>query len=498
MINVFSNRIILLANEKHMTIRFWYHILIATALHPTSSIAVATELFLATYPEVIESQPKQSTWNIKDFGAVGNGIQDDTKAIQSCINSMVKAGGSVILFPYGNYSISAPLEINASKLTTLTIKGISNNKKNKPVISSSQFITLLAVTAKISDASQCNLTIENLEIRGNNPPKTNSHPYLDKWNYKVGLLVSNLRSATIRDNIVRNVYGYGIQVYYSNAFSSKNQDERFSQVIVKNNVVLNCWGWQPSKDKNGTYDNYGDGIYINSTKKGIISGNQIKNNLFETNQIGRAGITLESNAENCNVSNNYIYGYDRNIHLELDLGGHLISNNRLEGSDCGILLYNTPVQGKGKPVTITNNVISNKGFKLKGGQESVNDKKGRAMFRFFAADNCRAGSVVSGNKFDVLPEYYFVGTLLVDVDASKIDISNNVFNNTISTENTPNIAKSNSRPLKIQIRKTLKNFVRNTFTNVDIDFATGRSPQVSGINKENKQLGKGKSNIRLN
>jgi hypothetical protein len=41
--------------------------------------------------------------SVKDFGAVGNGIADDTLAVQACINFLNTLGGGVALFPSGTY-----------------------------------------------------------------------------------------------------------------------------------------------------------------------------------------------------------------------------------------------------------------------------------------------------------------------------------------------------------------------------------------------------------
>jgi hypothetical protein len=58
----------------------------------------------------------QDIVSVKDFGAVGDGVADDTAAIQAAIDSREAANGGVLVFPVGTYRISSTLTINASNL----------------------------------------------------------------------------------------------------------------------------------------------------------------------------------------------------------------------------------------------------------------------------------------------------------------------------------------------------------------------------------------------
>jgi hypothetical protein len=52
-------------------------------------------------------------WNVKDFGAKGDNIHDDTRAVLSALQTMAQAGGGVLYFPAGIYRIASPLSLPA-------------------------------------------------------------------------------------------------------------------------------------------------------------------------------------------------------------------------------------------------------------------------------------------------------------------------------------------------------------------------------------------------
>ena len=55
--------------------------------------------------------PRDGVFNVKDFGALGDGTTDDTAAFQRALQ---KAGGKTVLIPPGRYVITDILEITTS------------------------------------------------------------------------------------------------------------------------------------------------------------------------------------------------------------------------------------------------------------------------------------------------------------------------------------------------------------------------------------------------
>ena len=54
--------------------------------------------------------------NVKDFGAVGDGVADDTAAIQAAINFAASRNGGYVNIPSGTYKVTSPIEITSSNI----------------------------------------------------------------------------------------------------------------------------------------------------------------------------------------------------------------------------------------------------------------------------------------------------------------------------------------------------------------------------------------------
>jgi hypothetical protein len=69
-----------------------------------------------------KSSVTQQSLNVKDFGAVGDGVEDDTSAIQAAINAVPTAGG-IVFIPAGHYKLTNKLTVKSS----LTLRGAGQN-----------------------------------------------------------------------------------------------------------------------------------------------------------------------------------------------------------------------------------------------------------------------------------------------------------------------------------------------------------------------------------
>lgn len=60
--------------------------------------------------------PANDIFNVRDYGAVGNGVTDDYSAIQSTINALPENGG-IVFFPPGAYAVSKTIVLSGDGIT---------------------------------------------------------------------------------------------------------------------------------------------------------------------------------------------------------------------------------------------------------------------------------------------------------------------------------------------------------------------------------------------
>jgi len=79
-------------------------------------------------------------FNVKDYGALGNGTKDDSDSIQNAINAAGVAGGTVY-FPVGDYLITKTLTITRPDVTLL-----GDNLRASMIVTASPTITMVSIS----------------------------------------------------------------------------------------------------------------------------------------------------------------------------------------------------------------------------------------------------------------------------------------------------------------------------------------------------------------
>lgn len=83
--------------------------------------------------------------NVLDFGAIGNGVADDTQAIRDAITAAGTGNGTIVYLPKGNYLVSGPIQ---QPYDGVTIKGdgmrttriYRNSDWNDPILGNNLFV----------------------------------------------------------------------------------------------------------------------------------------------------------------------------------------------------------------------------------------------------------------------------------------------------------------------------------------------------------------------
>src|SRR5262249_14308670 len=95
------------------------------ASHASADTPFSSFAFPAAGAHAPRTMPDRltETKNVKDFGAVGNGSNDDTAAIQAAVNWNSGPDRGTIYFPPGTYVVSRPITFNYSGEMSIIFRG---------------------------------------------------------------------------------------------------------------------------------------------------------------------------------------------------------------------------------------------------------------------------------------------------------------------------------------------------------------------------------------
>ncbi len=151
--------------------------------------------------EVTFSERPDRTYNVKAFGAKGNGQEDDWRALQQAIAfAYNKQGGGTLFFPPGLYRISAPLEVPEVENDAQAIVSWVGYSDKTTIIAPSKPMDYL-VRMRGSDGY-----VKGIGFMGSDPG--NGHPQ----NAKVCMLASDIQNKVFSNTSFSWGIVHGLQI----------------------------------------------------------------------------------------------------------------------------------------------------------------------------------------------------------------------------------------------------------------------------------------------
>jgi polygalacturonase len=190
-----------------------------------NSMMLAVPMVVGGYalPALAYSPPVRShgsaTRNVKDYGALGNGVHDDTAAFQAAINSLPSSGGTIYV-PTGTYMIDA-------------VKSIRLRSYNHLSMSSGAILK-----AKATSASKYNVIyvykVHDVEISGGRiiGDRDRHNGTTGEWGH--GIFVRGSKRVTVRDVHISRCWGDGVSIGAAVIWEAP---DIYSEDVVISNIV---------------------------------------------------------------------------------------------------------------------------------------------------------------------------------------------------------------------------------------------------------------------
>jgi hypothetical protein len=243
--------------------------------------------FLGGVQTNVEAKLAQ-TVSVKDFGAVGDGVTDDTAAIQDAITA---SAGKTLFFPAGTYDFSSAVSLSAN--TDYVFDNATLRVKSGTTVPS---VLILPNNGT---------RIIGLKLDGNKDA-VSGNCFGVRINFRSRVVMHNCR--------LDNVLGFGLGLYGTN-------DCLFSDLTINN---------PGDKTTNPTSYEFGDGIYLGDSANRNKFVNVNINHDFVSGQTRsgpvRCGIVITNGSAN-SFSNVSIENVNRPIQFETNNALELISYN---------------------------------------------------------------------------------------------------------------------------------------------------------------------------
>jgi hypothetical protein len=271
-------------------------------------------------------------FNVVSYGAVGDGITDDSQAIQAAINDACLYGGGKVFFPLGHYFISSPFVLKRN----VGLKGLGADS----VLVQADNVSMM-ITAERYGLPFCdNVSLDNLTfvIQGGTSTLHHDFVYFERCRY-----VSATNCSFNSADQLGNRKGFH-QMDFNLCDNVTVTNNSFSNCIA--GTGMNGAAWEPALGVNG-YFAYNTITNYEDTGIGLWTGAhnvQVRHNTFSgptDSQAYAVGIDNDG-AYDCIVDNNTISGGQIGVRImdshsgTYPINNYLVQNNTISGQVTGV------------------------------------------------------------------------------------------------------------------------------------------------------------------
>lgn len=203
-----------------------------TGIHFTAT-GVGSGTGTAEYSRTVQAKLRE-TVSVKDFGAVGDGVTDDTAAIQAALDS----GNQTIYFPDGVYMVDAVTGLVPSNNQSLIL---ADNAELQAITNSSDTYNVILLQQK------SNVVIRGGKITGDRATHTGT-----TGEFGMGIGLYECQDITIEDCYISQCWGDGIYVGDDDADAGYGWS---TNVIIKNCTIYKA-------SRNGISITGGDNVQV--------------------------------------------------------------------------------------------------------------------------------------------------------------------------------------------------------------------------------------------
>jgi hypothetical protein len=193
------------------------------------------------------------SFNVKDYGAVSNGVANDAAAIQAAIDAAYGVGGGNVLFPSGTYKVAGTGSIITVK-KNVSLLGVEGKITSGTPAWTGSVIDAQTVTAPNSVVLDVpladNVKIRGLSLRGPISSAVNDGDYLGNGGVAGIKFYASARG--VLEDVFMEGFSVGAVLQYCTQMLLNG-----CYVDVARNIALSIWGTTSSIVFNGHYGNSG-------------------------------------------------------------------------------------------------------------------------------------------------------------------------------------------------------------------------------------------------